>query len=761
MRLQGLRRAALPWMLLLAAALSQLSLVSAADSYGSLVAAIQAANSSGSGETTLSGDIVLTAALPPITGSLTIDGGGHSISGAEEYRIFDVNGGALTLLNVTLTKGNAETGGAIKLTNAAALNTTEVTFVNNRAVSGGVIGAYGPSNRLIVERSSFIDNRAERRAGVIDVTGGTLSISSSSFAHNRSADYGGVIVSQSGEIRIENSTFYANRAASNGGVFNIFNADLSLSHVTMVNNFTAYGEGDAILNHDGKVNLRNSIVANRSPASDCAGGLDQIAGNFSLDGTCGAAAQGDPLLGGPVGSPSYLPPQDHSPTIDAADPQFCLDRDQLGRPRPYGDRCDIGAIETATAAPAPTPIEPPPPCPLDLRIVAANTDAPAGGCPAGNGHDVITLFQDITLTSQLPVINSDITIEGNGHSISGDGKYRIFRVSAGKLTINNLTLKRAFNSRLNSAGAAIGLEGKGRLEVNHATFIDNIASEGGAIGTRYDGVRFTVNSSHFEGNGASITGGAISMNGGGSGTIANSSFVRNRSDIEGGAIYTVSGAVSVSNSTFTSNRARKGGGALSAENAAVTLTHVTMYNNLSPLGSGVHVSGNGRAAVNVRNSILDRRLSAPVCSGRLSQSVGNFIADGACSPKLAGDPLFDEPVDTARILLLQAGSPAIGAADPRYCLESDQLGRRRPIVGGCDMGAIEMPPVVVDISACLIATTHILNFRDGPGGNVIGSVPRDTTLPVTARTPRWFEVEHDGTTGWISADYVVEDGECG
>ena len=69
--------------------------VSAADDFEGLVAAIRAANSSGSGAIALSGDITLSAALPPVTGSLTIDGGGHSISGDERFRIFDVNGGAL------------------------------------------------------------------------------------------------------------------------------------------------------------------------------------------------------------------------------------------------------------------------------------------------------------------------------------------------------------------------------------------------------------------------------------------------------------------------------------------------------------------------------------------------------------------------------------------------------------------------------------------------------------------------------------------
>ena len=676
---------ALAWPLLMAGP------VSAAEDFAALEAAIAAANRGSDSSIALTADISLSAPLPKITGEVSIDGNGYRISGNDRQRIFDVSGGTLTIRDLTLAEGNAEAGGAIQLSNGALVRATAVTFVKNRAANGGAIAAHGANNRIVIERSSFVDNHAEISAGAIDVSRGRVTINNSSFVRNRSSDFGGVVVSQSAVIDVENSTFHLNRAASSGGVFSIYNTDLTLTHATMTNNSTAYGEGDAIHNHDGRVKLRNSIVANRAPASDCAGGLDQSAGNFSSDGTCGFTAPADLLLDAPTGSPAYLPPLDHSPVIDAADPDFCLESDQLGQARPYGGGCDIGAIETTTAAPAPTPLEPPPPCPLDLRIVAANTDAPAGGCPAGDGHDVISLFQDITLTSSLPIITSDITIEGNGHTISGAGKYRIFKVSAGKLTINNATLSEGFGGRLNSAGGAVALQGEGQLAANHVRFIDNVAAEGGAIGSRYDGVRFSVNSSRFEGNVASFTGGAISMNGGGRGTIASSSFVRNHADHEGGAIYTISGAVSVDNSTFTSNRARTRGGALSIENAAVTLTHVTMYYNLAPLGSGIYVSDRRRSDVRLRNSLLDRRVSAPVCSGRLAQNIGSLIADGTCSPMLSGDPLFAEPEDSAPVLRLQAGSPALNTAHPTFCPATDQLGNPRPQDGGCDIGAIEMP----------------------------------------------------------------------
>jgi len=59
---------------------------------------------------TISEDITLTEPLPPITDTITIEGGGHTISGGGEFRIFEVNGGNLTIKNLTLTEGKATKG---------------------------------------------------------------------------------------------------------------------------------------------------------------------------------------------------------------------------------------------------------------------------------------------------------------------------------------------------------------------------------------------------------------------------------------------------------------------------------------------------------------------------------------------------------------------------------------------------------------------------------------------------------------------------
>ena len=123
----------------------QSSQVAAADNFSELSAAIQAANSSGSDEITLSGDITLSAALPAITGSLTIEGDGHTISGDDAYRIFDVNGGALTLTNVTLTEGNAARA-ARRTSSSDETPPLTITGISTDSASAALESTFAPDN---------------------------------------------------------------------------------------------------------------------------------------------------------------------------------------------------------------------------------------------------------------------------------------------------------------------------------------------------------------------------------------------------------------------------------------------------------------------------------------------------------------------------------------------------------------------------------------------------------------------------------------
>lgn len=727
---------------------------------------------------TITEDITLTEPLPPITGTITIEGGGHKISGGGEFRIFDVQGSNFTIKNLTLRDGRGEFGGAIQLRGAAEVTIYQSTFVNNSAVYGGAIAHRGGQrSRLTIDSSSFLGNRAEWHAGALDLVNGTVAIRNSSFQENHSEDYGGVIATANSRTRIENSTFTNNSAKHNAGVLQVFSGDISLIHVTMVKNSLTSpysNSGNTITKQSSSpgqsaVSLRNSIVSG-SGGDDCFGGLDHYSGNLSRDGTCGFERTATLRLGDLTGSPAYLPLLDQSPAVDTADPEFCLETDQIGTARPQGGGCDIGAIESTTALPGPTPT--PTICTLQDQIIAANTDKAYRACPAGNGADTIYMVRDYVLSEPLEEIKTDITIEGNGHTIDGNSRYSIFDVDGGKLTINNVTLTKGSNG--GGFGGAISLQNGGTAIANNVSFIRNRAREGGAIGSFFP-VDIEVNNSRFIENSARNRGGAIDMNGGGFARIANSSFVRNRTQGDGGAIGAFSGGFAVSNSTFIANSADRKGGAVSADGAGwgdnipvARLTHVTMLDNQARTGMAIWIApinSKEDITLRLRNSIIAGADSETLvqCVGRLSQNLYNSIDDGSCSPMFSGDPMFEEAAEDATIVALSAGSPAIDAGHPEVCPEADQIGTPRPMGNGCDLGAIETMPVVEALSDCRVTPTHNLNFRDGPWGNIIGYVSSTTTYPARARTPGWFQVDHEeeGTTGWISADYVVTEGACG
>ncbi len=712
--------------------------------------------------------------LPTITSEITIDGDGYMISGGGKHPILDVERGVLNIKNVALANGRAVSGGALRLREGARVEADQVTFSKNTAESGGAIAVLSDSASAAINNSSFVNNRSQEYGGAIYVLHGSVAVTNSSFVNNRAQTFGGgALHSEYGSIAVSNSTFNGN-AAAEGGALNVHFGSANLTHVTMLDNLATQSSGDAIVNHEGKIYLRNSIVHSGNATDDCDSGLTESVGNLSPDGTCALRASADPLLDELTGSPAYHPLLDGSPAVDAAHEEFCSASDQLGNPRPYSGGCDIGAIESRTASPAePTPA--PAVCSFYDQIIAANTDRPAGLCPAGSGADTITLSEDVTLSSRLPEIITQITIEGNGHTISGDKKYRIFDVRGGQLTLNNLTLKdgRVGN---NIQGGAIRVGTGGRLNVNSSSFINNSAGgSGGAIWMEVDSHSLTINSSRFIGNRADIVGSAI-----GSAlaydrpiTIANSSFIDNGGLYKGRALDIWNDVrLDIANSTFSNNRSYAGGSALEvSDRAKVTLTHLTFVDNrTTSTGSSIGRGKGDRGWLRLRNSIVAGSDSDPHCPDGLTENSGNLFADGSCPSSADGDPMLGELSGALGHHAPQDGSPAIDAADPRYCLETDQLGRPRPHGRGCDIGAIESgsaplaePTSSMDapsLIACSVTTTLNLNFRNGPNGLRIGLVPGGLTLEVKARAPGWFNVEYQGKSGWISADYVVTEGNC-
>jgi CSLREA domain-containing protein len=223
-------------------------------------------------------------------------------------------------------------------------------------------------------------------------------------------------------------------------------------------------------------------------------------------------------------------------------------------------------------------------CTLREAIQNANANSRVNDdCTAGFVFDQITFstgLHPITLTSALPAITDNLTIDGSPgigatQAINGNNVYRIFETEASNVTLKDLIFT---NGSTTTQGGAI--YNSGGLTIDHCTFMNNAATgQGGAI--YHTGTSFTVSFSTFTNNESTgASGGAIKTDH--SASITNSEFNGNQADSEGGALVFTGYSYdifTVSDSLFEDNQANYGGG-ISSHNA-ITITNSTFNNNAS------------------------------------------------------------------------------------------------------------------------------------------------------------------------------------
>jgi hypothetical protein len=447
-------------------------------------------------------------------------------------------------------------------------------------------------------------------------------------------------------------------------------------------------------------------------------------------------------------------------------------------------------------------------CSLVEAIVNANDDAAThSDCPPGSGADTIVLPANAYMMlsnayvpryttpfgtfsgipAGLPVITSQITIEGNGATIHRHknapafGLVRVrgntfFPVSSppGDLTVQGVTL---------SGGSSFGgLLNDGTLRIKNSTISGN--TERG-VNNNYRGA-LTIENSTISGN----TGGGVSN--GGTASIANSTISGNTSNYSGGGVSNSYGIVTIENSTISNNAATNDGGGISNAGGAtrgrgLTITNSTISGNRANRGGGI--SNNSQCfdyyyspstcptALTVNNSLIagNQAAIAPELENAGSNSIVNannfnlFGTNGnaGVSGFTPGPTDMVPGVSVAQILgplknnggptqthALVAGSPAIDAGDPGGCrnsqgalLGSDQRDFARNFDGNndgtarCDIGAVEFgagsaTPVdfdgdgVTDIGVYRNGTWFVLRSSDGGvRATEWGGLPQDKPVP--------------------------------
>ncbi len=247
------------------------------------------------------------------------------------------NGGTLTLTNVALDFGTAETSGGVGggLLNSNVATLTDVTIAVNTAGSSGG-GIANISGYMTLSRVTISDNQATSADGGGIYNTGDITLTNVTLSNNKAnatsgkggALYDGVYTGATATLL--NVTVYSNTASAGGGI---------------------YRDPAATL---GPIYLKNTIIANSASGGNCGGGAITSQGyNLDSANACGLSNTGDlhdknPLLGpltdngGATWTHALLV---GSPAIDHGTNSGCPLTDQRRVGRPFGTACDIGAYE--------------------------------------------------------------------------------------------------------------------------------------------------------------------------------------------------------------------------------------------------------------------------------------------------------------------------------------------------------------------------------------------------------------------------------
>lgn len=320
-------------------------------------------------------------------------------------------------------------------------------------------------------------------------------------------------------------------------------------------------------------------------------------------------------------------------------------------------------------------------CTLRQALNAANNADPEVSTTIN--FDLVPSERTIELGSQLPAVERVVLIEGDGITVSGGGRARVFQVNrGGGLALEGLTV---IDGAAGANGSGGGVLSAGNLEMNNATFSGNSAGESGGAISIGQGSVLTVNSSTFAGNSAGANGGAI--------------YTDDVRDAE------------VTNSTFSKNSAAEGGGVYNGGSSPLGVTYSTFSKNSASAGTGIGgaVSNDDAAgaAITLGSTILAGGPSGGNCEGEITDGAFNISDDPTCSFTAQGsrnstDPFLDPgglknnggPTQT---IALVGGGPAVDAVPQAAngCgtdVRTDQRRVTRPQGPRCDVGSFELQP---------------------------------------------------------------------
>ncbi len=322
---------------------------------GSLRQAISDANNAAGADVIdfqagLTGAITLSSGELVVSDSLAINGPGASIlsiNGNAASRVLRFSSGTSSITGLTITGGNAFTGGGIS--NAGTLDITSSAVNANVATTAGG-GGIENTGTLTLTDSTVANNDAGIGDGGAIRNAGILTVTRSSLFGNQGAN-GGAFANFGTALNIYSSTISGNTASIGGSLLINFNA------VTIRNSTFAGDTNLSAITSSGTITMVSSILAGNSGqdmsgtfAAGSTNNIIQDAGNAG--GLVNDANHNiigvDPLLavladnGGPNLTHALLA---GSPAISNGLNPDALTTDQRGQARLRGTAVDSGAFE--------------------------------------------------------------------------------------------------------------------------------------------------------------------------------------------------------------------------------------------------------------------------------------------------------------------------------------------------------------------------------------------------------------------------------
>ncbi len=278
-----------------------------------------------------------------ISQATTMDGNGLvTLSGQNITRIFHVAASGILELH------------KLKLTYGAANDTSDTA---RDGIGGAILNDGGTVNLI---DTMIASGRADHSGGAIYNNGGTISLVRATLSGNTVGDIGGAILNAKGTLNLANSTLSGNFAGKDGGGLYNFGGNVLITNSTIYDNSAGLNGSGILNNQEGKVAVKNSIIANVASggapnSGNCNGQI--VDGNKNLqfpDNTCGKTIPvADPQLGTLSDNGGFVLThalKDSSPAVNKADNAVCKSDpinslDARNNARPVGASCDIGAYE--------------------------------------------------------------------------------------------------------------------------------------------------------------------------------------------------------------------------------------------------------------------------------------------------------------------------------------------------------------------------------------------------------------------------------